>query len=185
MNNVLDVPYPENLLSEIFEGQDLESALHAPDVAASLNYVIDILDSPYPEILRARYKDHNTLQAIATERGRTKERIRQQLNIALHKLKHPARRVFLIHGIAGYTAELATRLMMFHLSVDTPIEKMDLSVRSINCIRRGDLKTIGDVLDAIEHDELRGIRNLGKISYDEIVYKLRESGFVVNEPVLE
>ena len=55
----------------------------------------------------------------------------------------------------------------------TPIEELDLSVRSYNCLRRAGMYTIGDIVRGIKtRDDLIKIRNLGKRSADEIMDRI-------------
>lgn len=50
-----------------------------------------------------------------------------------------------------------------------PIEEMDLSVRSFNCLKRAGMNTVADVL---EYGDLMDVRNLGKNGVTEILEKL-------------
>ena len=54
------------------------------------------------------------------------------------------------------------------ISEDTPIKELDLSVRSMNCLLRGGIRTLGE-LCALRPEEIAGIRNLGKKGVDEIL----------------
>ena len=56
---------------------------------------------------------------------------------------------------------------------DKPLESIGLSNRSVNALKRADLKTAGDLL-ALDEGKLYGIRNLGKKSIDEILSKIEE-----------
>ncbi|MGB2695084.1 MAG: DNA-directed RNA polymerase subunit alpha [Dehalococcoidia bacterium] len=60
---------------------------------------------------------------------------------------------------------------------NTPIEDLDLSVRAYNCLKRTGLMTVRDVLMKNE-DELLGLRNFGRKSYDELKAKLIERDFL-------
>ena len=57
--------------------------------------------------------------------------------------------------------------------LDTPIEELELSVRSSNCLRNANIKTIGDLTRKTE-DEIKKTRNFGKKSLEEIKEKLKE-----------
>jgi DNA-directed RNA polymerase subunit alpha len=57
--------------------------------------------------------------------------------------------------------------------LDTKIEELELSVRSYNCLKGADIKTIGELIRKTE-DDLNKARNFGKKSLQEIVEKLRE-----------
>jgi DNA-directed RNA polymerase subunit alpha len=56
-----------------------------------------------------------------------------------------------------------------------PIEEMDLTVRSYNCLKREGVHTIGDLVQKSE-DDLMEIRNFGQKSIDEVKAKLDELG---------
>ncbi len=60
---------------------------------------------------------------------------------------------------------------------NTPIEELQLSVRAYNCLKRSGLMTVGQVLEKSE-DELLGLRNFGRKSYDELRDRLIELGYV-------
>ena len=55
----------------------------------------------------------------------------------------------------------------------TPIEAMDLSVRSYNCLKRRDLNTLGLVMDAARSGELSKVRNFGRKSLEEVLNKIK------------
>jgi len=59
--------------------------------------------------------------------------------------------------------------------LQTPIEDMELSVRSYNCLKRANIQTIGDLTQKTEDDMLK-VRNLGKKSLDEVIAKLASYG---------
>ncbi|WP_367356302.1 DNA-directed RNA polymerase subunit alpha [Mesotoga sp.] len=58
------------------------------------------------------------------------------------------------------------------------VEELDLSVRSLNCLKRDKINTIGDLLDKSEADLLK-IRNFGEKSMLEVVKKMREKFNIV------
>ncbi|MCL2191271.1 MAG: DNA-directed RNA polymerase subunit alpha [Treponema sp.] len=57
--------------------------------------------------------------------------------------------------------------------LDTPVEELELSVRSSNCLKNADIKTIGELTCKTE-DDIAKTRNFGKKSLQEIKEKLRE-----------
>jgi DNA-directed RNA polymerase subunit alpha len=59
--------------------------------------------------------------------------------------------------------------------LDTPVEELELSVRSSNCLRNANIRTIGDLTRRTE-DEIAKTRNFGKKSLQEIKDKLQERG---------
>ena len=56
-----------------------------------------------------------------------------------------------------------------------PIEDMDLTVRSYNCLKREGVTTVGELVQKSEEDLLE-IRNFGQKSIDEVKAKLEEMG---------
>jgi len=59
--------------------------------------------------------------------------------------------------------------------LDTPIEELDLSVRSYNCLKRQGVNTIGQLSECSEND-LLNIRNFGAKSIEEVKDKLQQMG---------
>ena len=57
----------------------------------------------------------------------------------------------------------------------TPIEKLELSPRTLNCLKRSHISKVGEVLE-MSDDELLKIRNFGEKSLDELKEKLVEHG---------
>ncbi|MCL2503172.1 MAG: DNA-directed RNA polymerase subunit alpha [Coriobacteriia bacterium] len=58
-------------------------------------------------------------------------------------------------------------------ALDTPIEELDLSVRSYNCLKRQGVNTIGQLMQCSEQD-LLNIRNFGAKSIEEVKDKLQQ-----------
>ncbi len=56
-----------------------------------------------------------------------------------------------------------------------PVEQLDLSVRTMNALRRSDITTIGELLKMGEK-ELMSLRNFGQKSKEELEARLNESG---------
>ena len=71
------------------------------------------------------------------------------------------------NGIEGITPEV----------YDTPIEELELTTRTYNCLKRADITKIGQLLQMDEKD-LLSVRNLGSKSIDEIKDKLVEHGYL-------
>ena len=57
----------------------------------------------------------------------------------------------------------------------TPIEKLELSPRTLNCLKRSHISKVGEVLE-MSDDELLKIRNFGEKSLVELKEKLAEHG---------
>jgi DNA-directed RNA polymerase subunit alpha len=61
-----------------------------------------------------------------------------------------------------------------------PIEELDLTVRSYNCLKREGVATVGELMERTEA-ELMEIRNFGSKSVDEIREKLAGLGVGIKE----
>jgi len=66
--------------------------------------------------------------------------------------------------------------------LDLPIEALDLSERPRNCLRRAQVKTVGELVGRTS-DDLLNITNFGQKSLDEVIGKLDELGLsLVDSP---
>lgn len=59
--------------------------------------------------------------------------------------------------------------------LEMPIEEMDLSVRSYNCLKRANINTVDDLIKKSKSDMLK-VRNLGLKSIEEVIQKLATYG---------
>lgn len=64
---------------------------------------------------------------------------------------------------------------------DIPVESLNLSVRSFNCLKRAGISKVSELLDMSE-DEIIKMRNFGKKSLDEIKLVLEERGLSLRQP---
>jgi DNA-directed RNA polymerase subunit alpha len=64
--------------------------------------------------------------------------------------------------------------------LSTPIENLDLTVRSYNCLKREGVHTVGELLARSEAD-LMDIRNFGAKSIDEVKAKLASLGLSLKD----
>ena len=64
--------------------------------------------------------------------------------------------------------------------LSTPIEQLDLTVRSYNCLKREGVHTVGELLSRSEAD-LMDIRNFGAKSIDEVKAKLQSLGLSLKD----
>ena len=55
------------------------------------------------------------------------------------------------------------------------IDDLDLSVRSFNCLKRAGVNTVGDLVNKTEEEMIK-VRNLGRKSLEEVIYKLNSLG---------
>ncbi len=59
--------------------------------------------------------------------------------------------------------------------LEMPIEELELSVRSFNCLKRSGISTVEDLANKTENDMMK-VKNLGKKSLDEVIAKLHDLG---------
>ena len=60
--------------------------------------------------------------------------------------------------------------------LEMPIEELELSVRSFNCLKRSGISTVQDLANKTEAEMMK-VKNLGKKSLDEVIAKLHDLGF--------
>lgn len=58
------------------------------------------------------------------------------------------------------------------------LDSLNLSARCFNCLDRSRLRYIGEIV-LMQESEVKGIKNMGKKSYDEISSKLKELGYPI------
>ena len=63
---------------------------------------------------------------------------------------------------------------------DMKIEELDFTVRSYNCLKKAGVNTISD-LTSMTYNELLKIKNLGKKSLNEIIDKMKELGYDLDD----
>ncbi len=83
-------------------------------------------------------------------------------------LQQPTRRA--APGVIGAGA-IPTHIL------DMPIEQLDLSQRTYNCLKRSQITKVGQVMQMSE-DELLSLRNFGQKSLEELRDRLREHGLL-------
>ena len=80
------------------------------------------------------------------------------------------------HNLTGLESVLADKEEdSVQMTLETPIEELDLSVRAYNCLKRDAIHTLQDLTSKSE-SEMMKIRNLGKKSLKEVLDKVRDMG---------
>ena len=64
--------------------------------------------------------------------------------------------------------------------MELPIEEMDLSVRSYNCLKRAGINTVEELTNRTSEDMMK-VRNLGRKSLEEVLNKLKELGLELSQ----
>jgi hypothetical protein len=191
--------YPLNLARSIFGSEEEARKSYIPGVSAALA----TLTERERGVLACRFQRKLTLEQCGKEYGVTRERVRQIEAKALRKLRHPSKanmmkavpltelqaqhseyfelqqnygqlkRAFEV--LAAQKSEQGVIVPMVQQAerLETPLEELDLSVRSYNALRRAGVDTLGDVAKMTEC-KLMEVRNLGRKSFEEVVAKLKE-----------
>lgn len=200
--NILE-SYPYNLLTAIkgLAEREIPVAL-TPDHWAGLAYVLDLLEDREKGILLMRYEKGKSRSEIAEEYGISPERVRQVENKACRKLQRLPNWNYIYYGVAGYLRKIATteynrgysrgyeegyrdgvkdgtkgkeRNYGTNELLNRPVEHLNLSMRAQNCLKLTNCKKIGDVV-RLDEDEIRKMRQLGKVTANEIAQALKKLG---------
>lgn len=193
MINITDV-YPFNLAVAIFGSEEDARKIYLPGISAALA----TLTEREQDILRKRYFDKMTLKSCGEVYGVGQERIRQIQSKAIRKLRHPTRAnlvkaipvaemreqslkyqklsreyellVKAFEALTAMRAETGIIIPMAELAItrQTPINELELSVRTYNCLRRAGKNTLGDIADTTG-EEFTRVRNLGRKGMEEVV----------------
>jgi DNA-directed RNA polymerase subunit alpha len=142
------------------------------------------IDSIYSPVLKVTYRVEATRAGERTDFDRlvvdveTKPAISPRDAIAsagrtLRELNSAAEGIEI--GPAPVDAVLSSELSM-------PIEDLDLSVRSYNCLKREGINTVSELV-ALSETQLMNIRNFGQKSVDEVKDKLVELGLSLKDAV--
>lgn len=96
------IPYPENLLADIgfnllFENNEYTELNE--DQLAGLSHALKTILPREREMIRLRYEEHETLQAIGDRYGISRERVRQVIAKGVRKMRHPSRTIFIRNGL--------------------------------------------------------------------------------------
>lgn len=191
--------YPYNLLQDIIEdsGETVATWLFSPKLIKEV--LVNNLSERENKVLELMYGYDYTLEECGKEFGVTRERIRQIQARAIRKLRNPKYlKEMRVVPFAEYiqnigtlqeakdqieqlTAKLneirGTELSTEEITIeDTPIEKLDLSARSYNGLKRARINTIGDIIKVMQGNKLKYVRNLGNHSIAEIKEKLNSLG---------
>jgi len=192
--------YPFSLAFHIFENKERALGIYIPN----LSVVLELLSEKEAGVLQKRFRDKMTLQAIGEVYGVGRERIRQIEAKALRKLRHPVYANMLLavpltemkkekeayrslnkkyeELLVALESEAAKQIDLKELvqAISVPIEDLDLSVRSYNCLRRAGKITLDDIAK-MSRQELMRIRNLGRACGAEIEHVLRNRGIRMRE----
>lgn len=92
--------------------------------------------------------------------------------------------ILISEPMCGKKLEYANRIKITNTEFDRDdpefLINLELSVRSYNCLRRAGIFSINDFCK-LDKDSLMHVKNLGRRSYAEIAYALKEHGVIISD----
>lgn len=186
---IMKLPYPENLLTAIFERTNIELPEITEDIEAGLDFALSTLDERRQTILRLRFKENVSQRKVAEMLGVSPSAVGSMERDAVFKLHRPPVVAYLMYGKAGCENRMEQLRLQdeaernseaYKAIMRIRFEELDLSVRAFNCLRRAGYETIGDIVDMTE-EEIIHIKNISWKQYDEIGRALLSKGVKKSE----
>ena len=171
----------------IERGRGYVSAVQNKQIGAEIGRIP--VDSIYSPVLRVTYKVEATRVEQRTDFDRLIIDVETKKSISPRDAVASAGKTLVeLFGLAhelNYSAEgidLGPSVQDAALAADLalPIEDLDLTVRSYNCLKREGIHTVGELLSRSEAD-LLDIRNFGSKSIDEVKAKLQSMGLQLKD----
>jgi len=190
---------PEHVIATLNKGAKLEMSIRVGVgrgyVSADRNKRVEdpigviTVDSLFSPVMRCTYMVENTRVGQRTDYD--KLTLEVETNGAIEPGDAVARAGRIVDEHVMLFVEQAVSQMpdegIFSAAVDeadslleTPIEELDLSVRSYNCLKRQGVNTIGQLTECSEAD-LMNIRNFGAKSIEEVKDKLQGMGLSLKQ----
>lgn len=187
--------YPQNLLDAIADKYLYRPKIITEDILAGLNYALSTLSLLEQDFIKLRFQLEKSIDDICTELCLPPDVIEELEKRAIKKLRHPWVHKYILYGIVGYT--LHKSIAEFYkgyqhgyddakagkenisymskkpgLTLDTPsVEVLALSKRTLNCLIKAGITSIGDCL-MLRIEDIRAIKGLGTIGADEVARAL-------------
>ena len=171
----------------IERGRGYVTAVQNKQVGAEIGRIP--VDSIYSPVLRVTYKVEATRVEQRTDFDRLIVDVETKRSISPRDAMESAGKTLVeLFGLAhelNYAAEgidLGPSIQDAALAADLalPIEDLDLTVRSYNCLKREGIHTVGELIGRSEAD-LLDIRNFGSKSIDEVKAKLHSMGMQLKD----
>ena len=171
----------------IERGRGYVAAIQNKQVGAEIGRIP--VDSIYSPVLRVTYKVEATRVEQRTDFDRLIIDVETKSSMSPRDAMASAGKTLVeLFGLAhelNYAAEgidLGPSVQDAALAADLalPIEDLDLTVRSYNCLKREGIHTVGELLSRSEAD-LLDIRNFGSKSIDEVKAKIASMGLQLKD----
>ena len=158
-----------------------------PNVTFKLAYLLDLLGEEneavalYTELTSCRKPHLNALVNLAViceDRGELGRAERLLVQVVETDPNHIRARLFLKDVLASKDMQVETEMSLVgptNAVLDTPVTDFELSVRARNCLKKMQIRTLGDLLKITEA-ELLSYKNFGEQSLVEIKAMLSQKG---------
>lgn len=166
----MNLPYPLNLLIDAYEASERKYPALDSDRYAGLNHLLGELNERQQEILQMRYVEKRTWEEIASVYDLTRERVRQlgmkAVNAIGARLEYVEDGYMVASGEmdkrakARYDVAITKRREEVQKERELHLDDLDLSVRTLNCLRRNGVYTVEDMMSTPEAD-MRKWRGFG------------------------
>lgn len=183
-------PWYALIHDEIFGATEL----YPDDLERGVSHALEQLDERRRATLLERYKEGKTLFEIGQGLGVSRERARQVILSGISTLRNPKTAIYIELGFSkaeeaiqeneAKTAELRKRAIevlskkyikdakSFVAPLEEGIESLEIGVRAYNCLMRGGIRTIGDLVNyagfPLDKDKLCQFNLLGRKTAEEI-----------------
>lgn len=187
------LPYPENLLTEIGLERIFKTGVYSPlteDQMRGLEYAMQSLTEKERRAVKLRYENHLTFKQAAELCQITPEAVRQSAYYGVRKLRHPRQLAYYRNGYKVETGRRAKRVERDPVTSVFNGNKISwdlaerISIYDLNLLPRISLPLLGSgienlaqLLHAMENpDELLKIKHFGPVRLREVKEKLRQFG---------
>lgn len=164
------MPYPLNLLIDAYEASERQYPELDSDRYAGLNHLLGELNERQREIIHMKYVEKRTWEEIASVYGLTRERVRQlgmkAVSVIGARLEYVEDGYMVASGEmdkrakARYDVAITKRREEVQKARELNLDDLELSVRTLNCLRRNGVYTVEDMISTPEAD-MRKWRGFG------------------------
>lgn len=161
--------------------------------AVRIEKSINTLKALEKQVILLRFKERLTLSEVGALISKSSARVGQIEAVAIRKLRHPSR-IKIIDGHEPEKEKYSLTAEQFKIqkqayfdylrngsvgvlpALDVSIEELNLTSRAYNCLKRSGINTVVELIILICSNDnwQENVRNLGKISKQEILRKLDE-----------
>lgn len=196
--------FPRNIFDDVYGCRDNEDFVITRDMYAGLMVALSTISEREEEILYLRYKDKLSYKAIGEVYKLSPDRIRQIIEKAKRRLRHPVRSRYVSYGVEGvinkevekayergrsdgYSCgfeeasliakgiEIGSPEARRERALQTDLHEMGFCVRVFNRLCRHGISNAAEIAN-MDHESILKIKLLGKQGIREVAKRLREMG---------